>query len=39
VRPTIEGIRVGRDQVLEEAVRQILGRALPEGQIEKMCKR
>jgi hypothetical protein len=31
VRPTIEGIRAGRDEVLEEAVRQVLGRGASEG--------
>ena len=29
VRPTIEGIRNGLDEVLEEALRQILGRQTP----------
>jgi C-terminal processing protease CtpA/Prc len=38
VRPTIAGIRAGRDEVLEEALRQILGRQTPPGQIEKMAK-
>jgi C-terminal processing protease CtpA/Prc len=38
VRPTIAGIRAGRDEVLEEALRQILGREVPPGQIEKMYK-
>jgi C-terminal processing protease CtpA/Prc len=28
VRPTIKGIREGRDEVLEEAIRQILGEPL-----------
>jgi hypothetical protein len=29
VRPTIAGIRAGRDEVLEEGLRQILGRSRP----------
>lgn len=36
VRPTIAGIRAGRDEVLEEAVRQILGADVPIQQIVKM---
>jgi C-terminal processing protease CtpA/Prc len=36
VKPTIEGIRAGRDEVMEEALRQILGPAVPMEQIEKM---
>jgi len=38
VRPTIGGIRAGRDEVLEEALRQILGREVPAEQIERMAK-
>ena len=38
VRPTIAGIRAGRDEVLEEALRQILGRQVPSADIEKMAK-
>ena len=38
VRPTIAGIRAGRDEVLEEALRQILGREVPAEQIERMAK-
>ena len=38
VRPTISGIRAGRDEVLEEALRQILGSTAPAGDIEKMAK-
>ena len=37
-RPTIAGIRAGRDEVLEEALRQILGRQTPADQIEKMAR-
>ena len=29
--PTVEGIRAGRDEVLEEGVRQILGQDTPAG--------
>ncbi|MGA2671674.1 MAG: S41 family peptidase [Terracidiphilus sp.] len=38
VTPTIEGIRAGRDEVLEEAVRQILGPEAPAGEVEKIAK-
>ena len=37
-RPTIAGIRAGRDEVLEVAVRQILGPEVPAAQIEKMIQ-
>ena len=36
-RPTIAGIVTGRDEVLEEALRQILGPEVPAAQIEKMA--
>jgi C-terminal processing protease CtpA/Prc len=39
VRPTIAGIRAGRDEVLEEALRQILGLNTPAEEIEKIVKR
>jgi len=38
LRPTIAGIRPGRDEVLEEAVRQILGAHTPLEKIEKMLR-
>ncbi len=38
VRPTIAGIRAGRDEVLEEALRQILGRNTPAAEIEKIVR-
>jgi C-terminal processing protease CtpA/Prc len=38
VTPTIAGIRAGRDEVLEEALRQVLGRSVPAPEIEKMSK-
>ena len=38
VQPTIAGIRAGRDEVLEEALRQVLGRETPADHIEKMAK-
>jgi hypothetical protein len=38
VRPTIVGIRAGRDEVLEEALRQILGRETPADRIEQMAR-
>ena len=33
VRPTIAGIRAGRDEVLEAAVRKVLGRDLDEAEL------
>lgn len=36
VKPTIAGIRAGRDEVLEEGIRQILGSETPVQQIVKM---
>jgi hypothetical protein len=36
VVPTIDGIRAGRDEVLEEAVRQILGPGTPDETIRKI---
>jgi C-terminal processing protease CtpA/Prc len=38
VEPTIAGIRAGRDEVLEEALRQILGPDTPAAQIEALAK-
>jgi len=38
VTPTIAGVRAGRDEVLEEAVRQILGPHTPVAEVEKMTK-
>jgi C-terminal processing protease CtpA/Prc len=38
VVPTVEGIRAGRDEVLEEAVRQILGPDAPAATIESLGK-
>jgi C-terminal processing protease CtpA/Prc len=38
VRPTIEGIRTGRDEVLERAIRLILGAGVPAADIEKMAR-
>ena len=38
VKPTIAGIRAGRDEVLEAAVRQILGPTIPSAEIEKIAK-
>jgi C-terminal processing protease CtpA/Prc len=37
-RPTIAGIREGRDEVLEEALRQILGPQVPKAESEKLAK-
>jgi C-terminal processing protease CtpA/Prc len=36
-RPTIAGIRAGRDEVLEEGVRQILGRDVAADQIQRIA--
>ena len=38
VRPTIAGIRDGRDEVLEAAIREIVGQDVPAAEIEKMIK-
>jgi C-terminal processing protease CtpA/Prc len=38
VKPTIAGIRASRDEVLEEALRQILGVQVTAAEIEKMAK-
>src|SRR6266571_3480527 len=35
VRPTITGIRAGRDEVLEEALRQVLGNSVTAAEIQK----
>jgi Peptidase family S41 len=37
-KPTVAGIRAGRDEVLEVALRQILGTEVPASEIEKMAK-
>lgn len=38
VKPTIAGIRAGRDEVLEAALRQILGAQVPAAEIERLAK-
>jgi len=38
VKPTIAGIRAGRDEVLEAAIREIVGANVPAAEIEKMIK-
>ena len=38
VKPTLGGIRSGRDEVLEAALRHILGPGVPAAVIEKMAK-
>ena len=38
VKPTIAGIRSGRDEVLEEALRQILGPDVPASRIEALAR-
>ena len=37
-KPTIAGIKAGRDEVLETAIRQILGPGTTEAAIEKLAK-
>jgi C-terminal processing protease CtpA/Prc len=37
-KPTIAGIRAGRDEVLEEALHQILGPDIPAAQIQEVAK-
>jgi C-terminal processing protease CtpA/Prc len=37
-KPTLRGIRSGRDEVLEAALRHILGPEVPAAVIEKMAK-
>ncbi len=39
LRPTIAGIRAGRDELLEEALRQILGKDIPLPEIQKLIPR
>ena len=39
VRPTIAGVKAGKDEVLEEAIRQVLGPDTPSAEIEKMYKK
>ncbi|NOX70247.1 MAG: hypothetical protein GXP15_13745 [Gammaproteobacteria bacterium] len=36
-KPTIDGIRAGRDEVLEAALRYILGDAVTEGEIKRLA--
>ena len=38
IKPTIAGIRDGRDELVEEALRQIMGREVPAAQIEAMAR-
>jgi C-terminal processing protease CtpA/Prc len=38
VKPTIAGIRAGRDEVLEAAIREIVGKDVAAAEIEKMVK-
>ena len=37
-KPTIQGIRSGRDEVLEAALRHILGPGTPASEIERLAK-
>ncbi|PWT85685.1 MAG: hypothetical protein C5B56_13655 [Proteobacteria bacterium] len=38
VKPTIVGIRDGRDEVLEAALREILGDSVPQSEIETIAR-
>lgn len=38
VRPTIAGIRAGRDEVLEQAVKVILGEEVSQGKLEELIR-
>ena len=38
VRPTLQGIRSGRDEVLEAALRHILGADVPAAEIQRLAK-
>ena len=38
VKPTIAGVRAGRDEVLEAALRNILGADVPAAEIEKLAR-
>ncbi len=38
VKPTLAGIRAGRDEVLEEALRQLLGTHVAQSEIERMAR-
>jgi hypothetical protein len=38
VKPTIAGIRDGRDEVLEAALREILGDSVPQAEIETIAQ-
>ena len=38
IEPTIAGIRAGTDEVLEEALRQILGTSVPSTVLENIAK-
>ena len=39
IRPTIEGLRAGRDEVLERALREILGPDVPEEEVRRLAAR
>lgn len=39
IRPTIAGIRAGRDEVLEEALRQVMGSGADEAMLREMARR
>lgn len=37
IKPTVQGIRAGRDEVLEKAIREIAGNQIPMSEIEEMA--
>ena len=36
VKPTVAGIRAGRDELMEAALRQILGGDMPDGELRRL---
>jgi hypothetical protein len=38
VKPTIAGMRTGRDELLEEGVRQIIGKNMADEEIRRLAK-
>jgi C-terminal processing protease CtpA/Prc len=38
VKPTVNGLRDGQDEVLEAALREILGATVPQSELEKLAK-
>jgi hypothetical protein len=38
VKPTVAGIAAGRDEVLEQAIRQILGAKVSPAELQKLAR-